>query len=256
MRGGLLVILFVVAPASARAQESCPGAQADASAAEQALCWFDRASDGGDEATSLEHARTHCVDAALDEPRVAEACFLAPLRLRRFAEALEAFEYVSSPSAELTRCAGALRDVLPLQILSAPEGAAIEVDGTPVGTAPVEVRLATPWWERSIAARFGETRVEVGAAELAAAFDTNACAMSHLAVHGPERAAADPDPDPDPDPPLAGPDPGLVDDDGGAAIYEEWWFWTLIAVVVVGAAVGTTLGVVLTQPMFELGSFD
>ena len=259
MHGGTLTLLLALLPATALAQEACP--DAGVSPAEQALCWFDLSETRADPAAqraSLEQAFTHCVDAALDDPRVAEACFIAPLRLGRFADALEAFEYLAEPTPEQTRCASALSDVMPLRILSVPEGGAVEVDGEPVGSAPVDVRLASPWWERSIAARFGETRVEVEAARLVDAFDPRACAMSHLVIRGP--AIATPTAAPaDPEPPALAitPDPVLPPADGDDdAAYETWWFWTLVGVVVVGAAVGISVGVALDQPVFELGTFE
>ncbi len=251
----MLAALLSLVATTAHAQDACP--EAGPSAAEQALCWFDLSSTqtGAASRASLERAFTRCVDAALDNPRVAEACFVAPLRLGRFAEALEAFEYIAEPTPELRRCGGALSDVLPLRILTVPEGGAIEVNGEPVGSAPVEVRLASPWWERSIAARFGETRVEVETAQLVAAFDARACAMSHLVIQGPASATTL---RPDPEPPALAilPDPTAPPDRDEVAVYETWWLWTVVGVVVVGAAVGIAVGVSLDQPMFELGTFE
>lgn len=145
---------------------------------------------------------------------------------------------------------------MPLRILSVPEGASVEVDGETVGLAPVEVRLASPWWERAIAGRFETVRVEIPAAQLAAAFDTRACSMSHVVIRGPEASAPAPAPTPRPDPAVVAmtPTAPATPQDGGTELYEQWWLWALVGVVVAGAAVGVTLGVVLSQPTFELGT--
>jgi len=253
----MLAVLLALAPASVLAQEACP--ESGSSAADQALCWFDRSENsvGAEALAQLERAYTQCIDAALDEPRVAEACFLTPLRLGRLTEAREAFEYVVEPTPEQTSCADALSNVMPLRVLTVPEGGAVEVDGEPVGNAPVEVRLASPWWERSIAARFGETRVEAEPDRLLSAFDTRACAMSHLVIQGPEpEVPTQLERTPEPAPSAARVPIVPASDTSGVAVHEAWWFWTLVGVLVAGAVVGVSVGVALDSPMFELGTFE
>ncbi|MFW6089824.1 MAG: PEGA domain-containing protein, partial [Gemmatimonadota bacterium] len=173
----------------------CPDLDPDATAAEHAVCWFDRHDvgesdcqpDGSDEC--LQQAVHWCESAALDDPRVANACFLAPLRAGAFETASEVAEYVTEPSPETQRCREAVTGMLTVRIVTTPEGGEVTVDGRAYGAAPVEVSLPSPWWERRIEVTFGDTQVEVSKKQLTEAFDARACKLGDVVVEGPERAA-------------------------------------------------------------------
>lgn len=226
---GCVTAATLLAYSPARAQsdrEPCPDAGDDASPAEQAVCWFDRhdagestcAGDGDD--ACLENAVAWCRGAPLDDPRVRDACFLAPIRAGHFDQAAEVAEYLSDPSPAVARCRDAVTGMQGARVVTNPPGAEVTVDGRAYGAAPIEVQLPSPWWERSIAVRFGGTEVAVAAEALARAFDPRACQLGDILVEGPASAAT-----------ARGPSEGGGDGSLGVA------GWVLVGV---GAAAGVT----------------
>lgn len=187
-----LVTLWAPLAASAQADRApCPDAGAGATAPEQAVCWFDRHEAGvaacGAEGSDacLENAAAWCDGVALDDARVREACFLAPIRLRRFAQAAEIAEYVTDASPAVARCRDALTGMATARVVTNPRSGEVTVDGRAYGPAPIEVQLPSPWWERHITVRFGDTEVPVSAEALAASFDARACGLGDIVVEGP-----------------------------------------------------------------------
>jgi hypothetical protein len=190
--------------ASARAERTpCPEVRVKASAAAHAFCWFEayrlgsdlceRSATGDDEC--IVNAASWCESAALDESRVADACFLSYLRSGRFDQARETAAYLQTPAEEAERCRRAL-SVVSVRIVSNPAGATIEADGREYGEAPVEVKLTGQWWTKEVVAVFdtvdGDVEVEVTGEQLIDAFDPYACVMGDLVVTGPESAPAAP----------------------------------------------------------------
>lgn len=189
----------VLTPAAGLAQageEPCPDLAPAASAAKHAVCWFERHDvsepscdvEGTDRC--LQQAVRWCESAALDEPRVATACFVGALRAGQLETAAEVAEYVTEPSAEIERCREAVTGMPTARIVTTPKGGEVVVDGREYGAAPVEVSLPSPWWERRVEVRFGEARVEVPEEQLVDAFDPRACDLDDVVVEGPGRAAA------------------------------------------------------------------
>lgn len=208
----VLVLAWLVAgsPAPARAQDEpvpCPVDESAGSAAEQALCWFELHEETAPHCAQQRDPETReirsfrgraddciaqtvrwCRKAALDDPRVAEVCFLAPLRDGRMEEALAASEYVRDPSAETRRCVEVLTRAVSLHVTTNPAGAEVHVGSRNYGPAPVDITLAPPWWARNIVVRFGESEVRVSQRELVASFHAPSCEMVDLVVQGPERS--------------------------------------------------------------------
>jgi hypothetical protein len=195
-------ILLVTAQTALAQSESldCPGLKPNASVEQQVLCWFERERSGaGGCATDNENAPSTCAlqtvnwctRASLDEAPVANACFLADLRIGQPEEALAVKRYIQTPTAEVTRCQQAL-EAITIRFVSDPVGAELLVDGQSHGKAPVEVALHGSWWKSNVVARFGAgesvTEVAVSRKELMAAFDRRACTMAEVAVRGPASA--------------------------------------------------------------------
>jgi len=195
----LIVFTTYLFPAAwARAQEDkavCPNLDPSASAAEQAVCWFDKDESEADLCSDeqsgvnscVSHAVQWCADAALDDASVANACFLAYIRAGQFDEAVTMAEYLQSPSKQVERCREALSTVK-ARIVSIPASAEILVDDRSYGKAPVEVKLTGKWRENRIVARFGSgaDAVEVVARprQLTAVFDRRECVMGDVIIRG------------------------------------------------------------------------
>lgn len=187
-------LAIVAAHSAAQAQsthDACPDAGVGATAAEQAVCWFDR-HEASDSTCTIEgvdvcltNATGWCHGVPLDDPRVREACFLAPLRAGRFTQAAEVAEYLSDASPSVARCRDAVTGMLSGRVVSNPAGGEVTVDGRSYGPAPLEVQLPSPWWEREIIVRFGDTPVTVTAEAIGQAFDSRSCRLGDIVVEGP-----------------------------------------------------------------------
>ena len=177
----------IALPARTLAQDrvGCPGLPDTASAEEHALCWADLHGTEACEGRCAARAAAWCADAALDDPRVADACLLSHVRAGQLDEARALAEYQSQPSALAARCRDQLTRVTTVRVATDPPGAAVLVDGERRGTAPVDIRLPSPWWRNDVAVSFGGQRVEVTDEELAGALDLNSCELTEVVVTDP-----------------------------------------------------------------------
>lgn len=207
---GLLVAFFTFIIETPRAvaqpdRSPCLNVDTGGTAAEQALCWFERDRRGSPEcqpgraqvSSCISHALAWCSDAELDAASVADACFLAYLRAGQLEDALVVAGYLQTPAEEARRCREALAAVT-VRVISNPPGAQITVDGKRYGRAPVEIKLIGNWWTKKITAAFDaanseRTEVHASREQLVGAFDKRACIMGDLLIEGP--AASEPTPE-------------------------------------------------------------
>jgi hypothetical protein len=222
----------------------CPKIETDATAAEQALCWFKHElqngaqcrGSGGNVSQCISQATAWCNDAALDNGSVADACFLAYIRAGQFDEAISVAGYFQNPADQAHQCRAALVAVT-TRVVTNPAGAQISIDGKRYGQAPVEVTLTGNWWTKEVKAVFeaGSKTVEVLAKreQLIAAFDKRACAMGDLLIEGPV-ASAEPLPST-----VQQFEPGEGTDHGRSALSGRLWTWVALggAVAFGGSAI-------------------
>lgn len=198
-RASLLVLSFILltttAVASAQAEKRpCPDVHEKATAAEQALCWYQRDSSKAEGCADqpdgtnpcVSQAAAWCADASLDIDPVTNACMLSAIRMGKLSEAREIAGYLRSPTKKASTCREALK-MATIRIVSNPSGAEIGVNDRSYGRAPVEVRLTGDWWESRIVGTFGtdpDTRqVEVSRDSLLQAFDRRECVFGDLVIY-------------------------------------------------------------------------
>jgi hypothetical protein len=207
MRLSIAFSILLLTAQTALAQSgdgTCPGLDASAGADKEVLCWFDREQSGAEECVAdnegvsvcARQIATWCPRAVLDDPAVANACFLAHVRAGRLDNALLLDRYLQSPTVEVVTCRQALRGIT-AKFASIPSGAELLVDGQSYGKTPVEVKLRSQWWKSKVVARFGAgdgaTEVDISRQDLTRAFDRRACAMAEdVVVKGPEAASLAP----------------------------------------------------------------
>lgn len=194
----LAVALSVVGGPSmafAQARLPCPEMRPAASAAEQAVCWWERqlaASEsqrcsadapGGAGLTCAEAAFAWCARAALDEPQVATACFRAAIAVGELEAARELVEYVRETDPVTAQCRALFTDGARTRVVSGGASATVTLDGRALGAAPADVRLAPPWWDHRIEVRFprGETR-QLGPSDIRPALGAATCSLTDLVV--------------------------------------------------------------------------
>ncbi|MCC7542838.1 MAG: PEGA domain-containing protein [Deltaproteobacteria bacterium] len=206
----VLLVLLVTAPAHAQERTPCADVPADASAADQALCWDTRIQRGAEECTGdrstvcTERLAAYCEDAALDDANVSAACFRAFVRLGRHEPAAATVRYLRELTEAAGRCRAAYTEPVSFRVVTNPAGAEVVVEGESYGTAPVEIRLSQPWWTRHVtvlfATRGARTRVvELARERLEAAFDRSSCGTRDVVVQGPAGTITEPPPGPDAD---------------------------------------------------------
>lgn len=162
-------------------------------AAEQAVCWVERARaapDADARGPAMAAAARWCERAPLDlGAQVANACFLARVAVGRFEDARRVLPLLSETWPEVERCRRAFERGLVTRVSTTPDGAAVLVDGRSVGRAPVVVELPARFWEARVEARFGRgadvRTVERSGAALLASFDRQTCTLGELEITGP-----------------------------------------------------------------------
>jgi len=246
-------VILLASSLSAADRTPCAGLGKDATAASQAHCWFERFRDGAqdcgvDAKQCAEQTALWCADAALDDARVANACFLAPVRLGRFDDAVKIAEYVTEPTDEASKCRNALGGVGEVRVVTVPAGGEVLVDGKTYGAAPVTLRLASPWWKREVSVTFGDAKIAVSDEQLRNVLDPRACEMGDLVVQGPEPVAVAAPAQPlTPDPTPEAKSPAKTHDAKTGAKDESWttpvggWVLASIGVATVLAGAGVAI---------------
>jgi hypothetical protein len=186
-----------------------------------------------------------CADAALDKSQVADACFLALLRVGQLDQALSVARYLQTPEEQARKCRDALETVT-ARVVSSPAGAAITVDGEKYGSAPVETKLTGNWWNKKIVAIFGSEAqarsVEVSREKLIKAFDKRSCIMGDVVIEEPG-SSTDNQPDllaEESPRPAQTPSTEETEESGSGFFQGRLWTWVAAggAVAFGGAAVG------------------
>jgi hypothetical protein len=271
------ILSTTVAVAYAQAEKRpCPDTHEKATAAEQALCWFQRDSSRAEGCADepdgtnacVSQAAAWCADASLDIDPVTDACMLSAVRMGQLGEAREIAGYLRSPTKKASLCREALK-MATIRIVSNPAGAEISVNDRSYGRAPVEVRLTGDWWESRIVARFGADpdtkQVEVSRAVLLEAFDRRECVFGDLvidesaeeaappplpaaaapAAESQPPAAAGPEKEPEPEP-AAGPAADTEPSDTGAQLEVDSGGSSIYPYVFMGVGGALILGSVVT----------
>jgi len=213
-KGLFATLLWVLLPtlsstlSSASAQSDtqrrlCPDVDEKATAAEQALCWFQLYSSGSQQCATVKdpvnecisQATLWCVDASLDTDPVTNACFLSAMRAGQLNEANEIAQYFRTPTKIASTCIAALKKAT-IRIVSNPSGAEVIVDGRSYGAAPVVVNLTGNWWESRVKVKFGTdsgfNQIEVSSEELMRAIDREVCVFGDLVIEESAKQAEPP----------------------------------------------------------------
>lgn len=184
------MMLACTAMAHAEDRTKCPDVPKDASAADQALCWYERQQGENDACADddqcLEHAISWCPDAALDDPRVANTCFFGQLRMGFYDRAKDIAEYMDDSTDRARNCREALNGMMDVPVVTNPKGGEVHANGQTYGRAPIQVRLPSPWWKQTFTVHFDGKTVAVDSDRIRSAFDASVCEMHDLVIKGPE----------------------------------------------------------------------
>lgn len=238
------ISFLVVFQASAQVtKQTCPSLGQDATAEEQAVCWFQREKSNslecegqnGESSACISQTNAWCSQASLDAEPVATACLLAAIRSGQLKEAKEIAGYLRNPSKTAEACAAVLKRA-GIRIVTNPAGAEVIVNGHSYGNAPIEVRLVGDWWESDVKARFATdpktVEVAVSSDELLNTFDKEECVFGDLVITGPKLEP--------PTPPQVNQNNGLSDSKQLSieSNDSDWLLWTSISLAVAGVASG------------------